>query len=993
MTTLAEFMIIAGADNRPLMLEKSLYDSWKSHMEHYMENRENGKMILSSVQNGPLIWPTITKEDGTTRTKNYAELSATEKIQADCDCKATNIVLQGLDVLVFNLRDDPIACLNKAMDFLTVIASLRQGLLNALTAKVKDIWRGNALRLSEQGTLHDLGIPDDQAIQTTIPNNAAFQTEDLDAYDSDCDDVLNAKAVLMDNISNYGSDVISEVPHYDSYHNDMDNESVHAMQDFEQTPVVDFSNNEIHSDSNIIFTREKMIDSQMDHMIKEKLALKQLIDSLEQNLSNQILEKESLLQTFTIFKNEAKEKENKYLENEIDLEKNIKELDNIVYKVGQSAQTVHMLTKPQVFYDNVHKQALGYQNPFYLKKAQRIKPTLYDGSVISDKHVAMPVINDEETLILEECLVDKQCFKIVKNKLFLENDRLLQQIMSQDNMFSVMNSMSLNDEFVNVEFQGSESCDKCFNLDAKLLKTQKAYNDLLRSYSKLEKHCISLELSIQLNKEIFQKDQSCDNQNALEFLEYFENNDLKAQLQDKDTTIYKLKEHIKSMRENDKEENVKHDRSKLETINEELENSVAKFLFKNERLCNEINHVTQVFNDQFDSIKKTRVRTKEQSDSLIAKLNLKSVENEDLKAQIQDKVFMITSSKNDLRKLKVKEIVDNAAQIPNATTIVPGMFKLDLEPISHRLKNNKDVHEEYIMKTIENTNTIHGLVEHARQQNPSEPLLDYVCRFTKHVQELFLRSKDEAPEAIIKCIKNIQVRLNATVGNIRTDNGTEFVNQTLHDFYENESISHQTSIARTPQQNSVVERQNQTLVEAARTMLIFFKAPFKTPYELMHDKKPDLSFLHVFGSLCYPTNDSEDLGKLNAKADIGLVSNHIPQQPCNPPKRDDWDRLFQPMFDEYFNPPTIDVSPVPVATAPRAVDIADSHVSTSIDQDASSTNRVMLIKLKWIYKVKIDEFGGVLKNKARLVAQGFRQEEGIDFKESISRNHLHQLLE
>ncbi|GJT19713.1 hypothetical protein Tco_0878419 [Tanacetum coccineum] len=90
------------------------------------------------------------------------------------------------------------------------------------------------------------------------------------------------------------------------------------------------------------------------------------------------------------------------METEIDLEKKIKELDNIICKAGQSAQTVHMLTKPQVFYDNTHKQALGYQNPFYLKKAQRIKPTLYDGVVISNTHVTMHVIDDEETLILEE---------------------------------------------------------------------------------------------------------------------------------------------------------------------------------------------------------------------------------------------------------------------------------------------------------------------------------------------------------------------------------------------------------------------------------------------------------------------------------------------------------------------------------------------------------------------------------------------------------------
>ncbi|GKE42259.1 retrovirus-related pol polyprotein from transposon TNT 1-94 [Tanacetum coccineum] len=144
----------------------------------------------------------------------------------------------------------------------------------------------------------------------------------------------------------------------------------------------------------------------------------------------------------------------------------------------------------------------------------------------------------------------------------------------------------------------------------------------------------------------------------------------------------------------------------------------------------------------------------------------------------------------------------------------------------------------------------------------------------------------------------------------------------------------------------------------------------KTPYELLHDRKPDLSYLYVSGALCYPNNDSENLGKLQAKADIGifigyapkkkayriynrrpelqfmipatsssgLVSNLIPQQPCNPPKRDDWDRLLKPMFDEYFNPPTIVVSLVPVAHAPRAIDLADSPVSTLIDQDAPSTS-------------------------------------------------------
>ncbi|GJW58594.1 integrase, catalytic region, zinc finger, CCHC-type containing protein [Tanacetum coccineum] len=642
-------------------------------------------------------------------------------------------------------------------------------------------------------------------------------TEDLDTYDYDCDDISNAKAVLMANISNYGSDVILE----EKANKEQNNETITAelerykerVKTFEQRLNIDLS------------SREKMIDSQMDDMIREKLALKEQVDSLEQNLSKQIKEKESVLQTFAVFKNESKEKENKYMENEIDLEKKIKELDNIICKVGQSAQTVHMLTKPQAFYDNTHKQALGYQNPFYLKKAQRIKPTLYDGVVMSNTHVAMPVIDDEETLILEEesrskmsekakdpeviakkishkpidyeklnrltedfgkldvpselpkvslvnaslkklkfhltqfdsvvkkrttpnaleegewgfehtktifnneiipflkslkdifnvfdkdllneimevqtvfdqmevavqqSSVDKQYLEIAKKEILLENDRLLQKIVSQDVLLTVMNSMSLNNDYVNMEMQECESCEKCLNLDAELSKSKQAYNDLLKNYSQLEKHCISLEASMQLQQEVFQNDESCVNQNVVEIQEYFEINDLKARLQDKDKTICKLKDTIQSLRENTKEENVNHDKCDLEPINKELENSVAKLLSKNERLCNEINHVKQVFKDQFDSIKQTRVRHKEQCDSLINKLNLKSMENEDLKARIQDKVSVITSLKNDLRKIKGKEIVENVVHTPSATTIAPGMFKLDLVPFPPRLLQNRD---------------------------------------------------------------------------------------------------------------------------------------------------------------------------------------------------------------------------------------------------------------------------------------------------------------
>ncbi|GJY47638.1 hypothetical protein Tco_0436701 [Tanacetum coccineum] len=169
----------------------------------------------------------------------------------------------GFAVPVFSLGDDPIACLNKAMAFLTTIASSRFPSTN------------NQLRTSSnprnQATIQD-GRVTVQQVQgrqgenysgTTYKGNATSSrgnttsrqsrvTEDLDTYDSDCDDLSSVQAVLMANISNYGSNVISEVPNFETYLNDMDNQSVHALQDFEQSPVVDFTDNEISSDSNII---------------------------------------------------------------------------------------------------------------------------------------------------------------------------------------------------------------------------------------------------------------------------------------------------------------------------------------------------------------------------------------------------------------------------------------------------------------------------------------------------------------------------------------------------------------------------------------------------------------------------------------------------------------------------------------------------------------------------------------------------------------------
>ncbi|GJZ59691.1 hypothetical protein Tco_0615507 [Tanacetum coccineum] len=123
------------------------------------------------------------------------------------------------------------------------------------------------------------------------------------------------------------------------------------------------------------------------------------------------------------------------------------------------------------------------------------------------------------------------------------------------------------------------------------------------------------------------------------------------------------------------------------------------------------------------------------------------MENADLKRQIQDKVFVITSLKNDLRKLKGKETVENAAQIPIATTIAPGMFKIDLEPLAPRLLNNREAHIDYLKHTQEQADILWGIVEQAKAKQPLDNALDFACKHAKRIQELLVYVRDTCPNA------------------------------------------------------------------------------------------------------------------------------------------------------------------------------------------------------------------------------------------------------
>ncbi|GJR23567.1 retrovirus-related pol polyprotein from transposon TNT 1-94 [Tanacetum coccineum] len=345
-----------------------------------------------------------------------------------------------------------------------------------------------ALNEEEIAFLADPGLPDNQSTQTVITHNAAYQADDLDAYDSDCDELNSAKLALMANLSQYGSDALFEVQNPDNVAHNIINQSEQIMKSSEQSNDVTQTETEISSDSNIIPYSQYLSESQQatvqnsDSSAKQDALILSVIEQLKtqvmtctkinldnksvndaltteldrykeqvkvlkerqnaelynqtnflepneqdaeiarlkQILSEQMQEKESLMNTVTVLKTDFQKEENRNTDREIALEKKIKQLDNIIFKRGQSAQTVHMLTKSKICYDHSTKQAIGFEKPFYLKKARESEPKLYDGhAILTMDTIEIP--NSDETLMLCEesrskMLLKEQDPMVVKHK-------------------------------------------------------------------------------------------------------------------------------------------------------------------------------------------------------------------------------------------------------------------------------------------------------------------------------------------------------------------------------------------------------------------------------------------------------------------------------------------------------------------------------------------------------------------------------------------------
>nr|GEW49434.1 hypothetical protein [Tanacetum cinerariifolium] len=455
MTSLADKAILPGADNHPPMLEKDMYDSWKSRMELYMLNRQHGRMILESVKSGPLFWPTI-EENEVTRLKKYSELLTTEAIQADCNVKATNIILQGLPL------EKEREC--KLYDEFDKFA-YKKG------ESLRDFYLRFSLLLNDMN-IYNIKLEQFQVntkfLNTLPPEWSKFVTDVKLVRDLHTTNVDQLHAYLEPSstplsLTYPSSDYQSSVNHNEynpksSMHNVEYAPAVHPQSEFSPpdtrivVPIFQKGSSRTSGKQRVIVSYNCKGEG---HMSKQCTKPKRR--RYKQWLKDKSLEIEKLKHTLS---EHLKEKES--------LEQKVKELNNSVFKRNQSAQTVHMLTKPQFFYDHFTRQALGFQNPCYLKKAQKLKPKLYDGSVI-EKCDAIVIHDSEETLLLaEESQVPKELPKVSMVNSSLK--KLKFQLASFDMVVKERTTATAITKGTNSADKTVNVCERCVPIETELQK-------------------------------------------------------------------------------------------------------------------------------------------------------------------------------------------------------------------------------------------------------------------------------------------------------------------------------------------------------------------------------------------------------------------------------------------------------------------------------------------------------------------------------------------
>ncbi|GJX43945.1 retrovirus-related pol polyprotein from transposon TNT 1-94 [Tanacetum coccineum] len=764
----------------------------------------------------------------------------------------------------------------------------------------------------------------------------SFQTDKLDAFDFDCDEAPSVSVVLMAKLSSYDSNILSKVPIHNNYlDNHVNDQIVQEMLYYEQ-PV--FNNDtyiDITSDSNMISyeqylketentvvqdassfaQQEAMIMSVIEEMnnqvakCNEVADFKNQIHSLKLQLNATIESHKTLLTTVDVLKMESKAKEDKYLEEIIELEKKKKSLDNVhdALSIIDTKETLELDEESRL------KMHAKQNDPIAKEKNVNIAPIDYVALNKLSEHFVKHFVPQKQ-------LVAEQAFWLPISKPVSEippvqPEPVLKEIPSKLPTISLVkesfNKMRnhVNDfENVvivrtkvtgqNVGSWGIEHMRKAFEKDVKpFVNTLKDYFQIMEK-SFLNEYSDCVELKAELTK----KNEMVEKAVALEFPAFFEINDLKVQLEAKNNSISKLKDHIatvkgKGVSKSDKSENT----SKVIALGMyklDLEPLSPKFDSGSKPLGNtKKNRISRPTSS--NKTNKVEDHLRSVKSSLNKKNHVsKPVCNENVKhSMLNANSELVFTTCNECRTF----IVDgNTCPLTRITSnpIVPPK-ETNQTPV---ITSNPEIKVYYVEGLGHNLFSVGQLCDsdlevafRKRKKYTYKPKSKDLIQ-----QKLYLLHMDLCGPMRIESINEKKYIVVIVDDYLRFTWVKFLLSKMLQANYDDVRISYQTLVARTPQQNNIVEIQNRTLVEAARTMLIFSKVLLflwakavaiacytqnrslickhhnKTPYELLHDKKPDLTYFHVFGALCYPTNDSEDLGKLKPKADIGIFVSYAP---------------------------------------------------------------------------------------------------------------------
>ncbi|GJU01028.1 hypothetical protein Tco_1111366, partial [Tanacetum coccineum] len=525
MMTLADKAIISGADNSPPMLEKDMYDSWKIRIELYMLNRQHGRIILESVENGPLIW-SLTKENRETRPKKYSELSATEAIQADCDIKATNIILQGLPPEVYALVSNH----KVAKEIWERIQLLMQG--TSLTnqereCKLYDEFdkfaykKGETLRefyLRFSLLLNDMNIYNMKLEQFQV--NTKFLNTLPPEWSKLMTDVKLVRDLHTTNIDQLHA-YLGQHEFHANEKGDDPIDAINHMMSFLTAVVTSrypTTNNQLRNSSN---PRKKTT-------INNGRVTLQPIQGRQTSLTA------GTTRTYTPGEsgsNSGKQRTDKVLLVQAQASGQILHEEELAFLAdpgipeGQAIQTV--ITHNAAYQANDLNAYDSDCDELNTAKVALIENLSHYGSdALSEVHNHVNVNNN----MINQVVQATKTFEVKMNQVLNENERLLKQVISKDIVNILVNS------FVNIASVNVHECEKCLKLETELLNKKdfiekEIYDKLFKSFTTLEKHCISLEVDTQHNQENFQNDNFVSNQSAPSFDQLFELKELKAQSQ------------------------------------------------------------------------------------------------------------------------------------------------------------------------------------------------------------------------------------------------------------------------------------------------------------------------------------------------------------------------------------------------------------------------------------------------------------------------------